>query len=135
MLDNDDYTVSKLKTVKDIYLSTGRGLSDVDFYNINFYTYQATTEFSNARNPDNVPLDMYLGLGLAGEAGEVVDLIKKKYRGDNIEDFRSLLAEEMGDVLYYLSRLAITHNLSLEDIAIGNVKKVLVRLKRFLDEK
>ena len=66
------------------------------------------------------------GLGIAGEAGEVADLIKKAlYHGHDIpvKD----LKKELGDVLWYLTQIARVNNLSLEDIAIENIEKLKKR--------
>nr|WP_283805421.1 MULTISPECIES: nucleoside triphosphate pyrophosphohydrolase family protein [Bradyrhizobium] len=41
----------------------------------------------------------YLGLGLAGEAGEVAEHIKKLLRDDWLD--KAGLVEELGDVVYY----------------------------------
>lgn len=41
----------------------------------------------------------YLGLGLAGESGEVVELIKKRLRDGSLDVER--LCDELGDVAYY----------------------------------
>lgn len=65
-------------------------------------------------------------LGLAGEAGEVADLLKKVlYHGHDLD--RSKLADELGDVLWYLAAVASLHGLYLDDIAERNIAKLLVR--------
>lgn len=67
----------------------------------------------------------YYGLGLAGEAGEATDKIKKWYR-DNNRDTQGLVAE-LGDTLWYLTRLASKLGVSLESVAQGNVDKLTAR--------
>lgn len=65
-------------------------------------------------------------LGLAGETGEVLDLIKKhKYHGHDLD--RDALAGELGDVLWYVAGIASHHGLSLGDIAKRNVTKLAER--------
>jgi len=59
----------------------------------------------------------YPALGLAGEAGEFANKIKKLLRGDSkladkLEDLRA----ELGDVCWYVAGLASDCGLSLEDI-------------------
>jgi NTP pyrophosphatase (non-canonical NTP hydrolase) len=49
-------------------------------------------------HPSNERLS-YLGLGLAGEAGEVAEHIKKLLRDDWLD--KAGLVEELGDVIYY----------------------------------
>jgi NTP pyrophosphatase (non-canonical NTP hydrolase) len=72
----------------------------------------------------------YASLGLAGETGEVVEHIKKSARTNfaDIENRRSALGLELGDVLWYLTRLANELGLELEDIANNNVKKLSSRI-------
>lgn len=65
-------------------------------------------------------------LGLAGEAGEVTELIKKDwFHGRTID--RDLLAAELGDVLWYVAALARRHGLDLDAIARGNIEKLMAR--------
>ena len=62
-------------------------------------------------------------LGAAGEAGELVDLLKKQiFQGHPFD--REHLIKECGDVLYYLALTAEALDTSLEDIAIKNNKKL-----------
>ena len=69
-----------------------------------------------------------MALGLCGEAGEVADLVKKHaWHGRSREDFRSVLAEELGDVLWYVADLCTSCGLDLEDVAAGNVEKIARR--------
>ena len=75
----------------------------------------------------------YLGLGVAGEAGEVVEKIKKIIRNDNgvvTPERREELKREMGDVLWYLSQLARHLDISFSDIAKINIEKLADRAKR-----
>jgi NTP pyrophosphatase (non-canonical NTP hydrolase) len=72
-------------------------------------------------------------LGLAGEAGEVADHIKKVFRDDGgIVDAerREAIAGELGDVLWYIAQLATELDLELEEIAEGNLAKLASRAQR-----
>ena len=72
-------------------------------------------------------------LGLTGEAGELADKIKKVYRdkgGVFKQEERDAIAKELGDVLWYLTRLGATLGFSLEEIAVGNIEKLADRAKR-----
>lgn len=71
---------------------------------------------------------MYSALGLAGEAGEVVEKIKKWHR-DGVIDEISVL-KELGDVLYYLTSLTHSMGFILEDVAELNVEKLSSRRDR-----
>ena len=64
-----------------------------------------------------------MALGLAGEAGEAADYIKKHlYHGHVLE--RQTLAKELGDILWYVSAMADAIGYNLETIAKMNVKKL-----------
>ena len=73
----------------------------------------------------------YPALGLAGEVGEVCNKIKKVTRdGLSIDDIRSDLFKELGDVLWYLSALAHDLDISLENLAEQNLEKLKARKER-----
>jgi len=63
-----------------------------------------------------------LVMGLVGEAGEVAEKRKKMLRGDDVtvDD----VADELGDVLWYLSVLADELGTSLDDVATDNLDKL-----------
>lgn len=65
-------------------------------------------------------------LGLAGEAGEVADYLKKVHGHGKPYD-RTKLLGELGDVLWYLSNLADIHGMTLSEVAQGNVDKLRAR--------
>ncbi|MEK7648732.1 MAG: nucleoside triphosphate pyrophosphohydrolase family protein [Patescibacteria group bacterium] len=76
---------------------------------------------------------VYPTLGLAGETGEVVEKVKKIFRDNNstiTEEQTQELVKEMGDVLWYLTQLATTLGVSLEDVARMNMEKLRSRLER-----
>lgn len=76
---------------------------------------------------------VYPALGLAGEAGEVAEKIKKMLRdGTPEEDVQVALAKELGDVLWYIANMASDMGLSLSDIAEINVQKLANREKKGL---
>jgi|SRR5579863_9461270 len=67
-------------------------------------------------------------LGLAGEAGQLLSEYKKFLRdGDAHRLFKERVAEELGDLLWYISTVATKFDLHLEDIAVGNIKKTHAR--------
>jgi NTP pyrophosphatase (non-canonical NTP hydrolase) len=65
-------------------------------------------------------------LGLAGEAGEVADIIKKELGHGHPED-PAKIAIELGDVMWYIAVLADEYGLSLSDIATMNITKLKAR--------
>lgn len=65
-------------------------------------------------------------LGLAGEVGELCDHYKKhKHQGHDLS--YDHMAEEAGDVLWYLAEIADALGMTLEDIARRNIDKLLKR--------
>ena len=62
-------------------------------------------------------------LGLAGEAGECCDLVKKyKYQGHELD--KDKLKDELGDVLWYIAETASGLGISLEEVAEYNLEKL-----------
>lgn len=72
--------------------------------------------------------------GLLEEAGEVAACYKRFYRNDNAEFaeaiFRDNLIKELGDVLFYITRLAEINGYSLAQVAQANLDKLDDRLAR-----
>jgi len=76
---------------------------------------------------------VYPTLGLAGEAGEVAEKIKKVIRDKEgiIDDAtREEIKKELGDVIWYLSQIASELNLSFDEVAEFNIEKLASRMKR-----
>ena len=69
------------------------------------------------------------GLGISDEAGEVAGLVKKMLFQEHPAN-PIKIADEMGDVLWYLALLATTMGFSLGDVAAANVKKLEQRYPR-----
>ena len=65
-------------------------------------------------------------LGLAGEAGECCDLVKKNQYQDG-RQIRQALLDELGDVLWYVVETAMALGFSLEAVAEHNVEKLKSR--------
>lgn len=73
-----------------------------------------------------------LALGLAGETGEVVELVKK-HLGHGHELDRDRLRNELGDVLWYLASLADVAGINLDVVAMANVAKLRARYPHGFD--
>lgn len=69
---------------------------------------------------------MLSGMGLAGESGEICDMIKKNAFHGKLMDTDELL-KELGDVLWYFTLLAHLYGLSLDQIKEANVRKLCDR--------
>lgn len=89
-----------------------------------------------ARKTAIYPQDMkvaYPTIGLAGETGEVAEKVKKCIRDNGgvfDDERRTAVAEELGDVLWYLAAIASDLGCSLDDIARMNIKKLRSRASR-----
>jgi NTP pyrophosphatase (non-canonical NTP hydrolase) len=76
---------------------------------------------------------VYLALGLNGESGEVADKVKKVIRdcgGEWTEQKKHEVAQELGDVLWYLAVFTSKIGYSLETIAAMNYAKLQDRVNR-----
>lgn len=69
------------------------------------------------------------GLGVAGESGEVADIIKKVlYHGVALDaTMRTKLIKEMGDVHWYLEYLAAVLGVTTAEVIQANVDKLRAR--------
>lgn len=71
-------------------------------------------------------------LGLAGEAGEVVDSLKKVlYHGHELDV--TALRKEVGDLLWYLVLLCDTAGFTLDEAMQANVEKLRQRYPHGFD--
>lgn len=72
----------------------------------------------------------YIGLGIGGEAGETVEIIKKMHRpGGRTEENNQKLKLEVGDTLWYLSQLMLEMGWTLEEVLGANHEKIMARRK------
>lgn len=70
------------------------------------------------------------GLGVAEEAGEVAGKIKKFFRQDyTFDQTRELVLLELGDVLWYVGRIATWFGFTLQEVAEANTAKLVARQK------
>ncbi|MFH1631792.1 MAG: nucleoside triphosphate pyrophosphohydrolase family protein [bacterium] len=99
---------------------------------MNFEEYQ-TKSRKTAVYPDAGNNITYPTLGLASEAGEVANKVKKIFRDDGGEVTDQKLEEckkEIGDVLWYCAQLATELGLSLDEIAELNIERLYSRMDR-----
>lgn len=72
---------------------------------------------------DKKELILNAAMGLCGESGEVIDLVKKHlFQGHDLDDEK--LIKELGDVAWYLAEAATALNVNLSEILEKNIKKL-----------
>ena len=79
-------------------------------------------------NPDLDKKNMLINsvMGLCGESGEAIDIVKKWFAHGHELD-KEHLAKELGDVAWYLAEAATALDISLEDILEANIEKLRKR--------
>ena len=79
-------------------------------------------------NPDLNPKDVLINsvMGLCGESGEAIDIVKKWLAQGHTLD-KEKLAKELGDIAWYLAEAATALDISLEEIFRGNIEKLKKR--------
>lgn len=79
-------------------------------------------------NPALGPKDVLINgvMGLCGESGEAIDIVKKHLAQGHPLD-REKLAKELGDVAWYLAETAYAIGYPLEDILQMNIDKLKAR--------
>ena len=99
---------------------------------MNFNLYQSESR-TTAFYPNVGENPIYPTLGLAGEAGEVADKVKKVIRdNEGIFDESSIksITLELGDVLWYVAQLSSELGIDLDQVAKLNLEKLSSRAKR-----
>jgi len=74
---------------------------------------------------------VYPAMGLSGEAGEVCEKVKKYWRRTKYLDPRhmtldegSLIAHELGDVLWYVAAMCSELRINMDEVAQRNLEKL-----------
>lgn len=91
---------------------------------MNDYQNQAAT---TAIYPASVQV-LYPTLGLAGEAGEVANKVKKIVRDGKLD--KEAIGSEIGDCLWYIAAICKDLGLKMEDVAQANLDKLRQRQER-----
>ena len=85
-------------------------------------------------NPELSRKDVLINsvMGLCGESGEAIDIVKK-WLAQGHELDKERLAKELGDVAWYLAEAATALELPLEQIFQGNIDKLKKRYPEGFD--
>jgi NTP pyrophosphatase (non-canonical NTP hydrolase) len=74
------------------------------------------------------------GLGMAGEVGEVVELLKHHiFHGEKLD--RMKMTKELGDVFWYLTAIASSLNIQMDNVMLLNVYKLRHRYEQKYTDK
>lgn len=93
---------------------------------INEYQKEALKTESGIRHNDNTDRLLNGLMGLNGEAGEAIDLLKKHfYQGHDLD--KKHIAKELGDIAWYIALSADAIGYDLETILQMNVDKLRAR--------
>jgi NTP pyrophosphatase (non-canonical NTP hydrolase) len=71
-------------------------------------------------------------MGLCGESGEAIDIVKKHLAQGHELD-KAHLAKELGDIAWYLAETATALDLNLEDVFQANIDKLKKRYPEGFD--
>ena len=92
--------------------------------NINEYQKLAMTTLNPALSKKDVLINGVMGL--CGEAGEAIDIVKKHLAQGHELD-REGLIKELGDVAWYLAETATALDIDLEEVLARNIEKLKKR--------
>lgn len=98
-----------------------------------FDEYQQKALKTLLRHPDPLMNKTILVMGIAGEAGEVVEKWKKMltyWDSKLTEEGKQELGKELADVVWYIAVMAKELGLSFDDIMQQNVDKLASRAER-----
>ena len=91
---------------------------------VNEYQKLAMTILNPALDKKDVLINSVMGL--CGESGEAIDIVKK-WMAQGHELDKEHLVKELGDIAWYLAEAATALDISLEDVFKGNIDKLKSR--------
>ena len=91
---------------------------------VNEYQKLAMTTLNPALEKKDVLINGVMGL--CGESGEAIDIVKK-WLAQGHELDKEKLAKELGDIAWYLAETATALDLNLEDVFAANIEKLKKR--------
>lgn len=97
---------------------------------INEYQTLAMTTLNPALSKKDVLINGVMGL--CGESGEAIDIVKK-WLAQGHELDKQKLAKELGDIAWYLAETAFALDIPLEDILQANIDKLKQRYPEGFD--
>ena len=98
---------------------------------INTYQTLALQSLNKELTKDDVLINSVMGL--CGESGEAIDIVKKWFAQGHPLD-KEHLREELGDIAWYLAEAAFALDMDLEDILKANLEKLAKRYPKGFDK-
>ena len=98
---------------------------------INTYQTLALQSLNKELKKDDVLINSVMGL--CGESGEAIDIVKKWFAQGHPLD-KEHLREELGDIAWYLAEAAFALDMDLEDILKANLVKLAKRYPKGFDK-
>ena len=79
-------------------------------------------------NPELYKKDVLINgvMGLCGESGEVIDIVKKHLAQGHELDKEKII-KELGDVAWYMAEIATVLDVELEEVLVLNIEKLKKR--------
>ncbi len=97
---------------------------------VNEYQRLAMTTLNPALDKKDVLINGVMGL--CGESGEAIDIVKK-WLAQGHELNRERILSELGDIAWYLAEVAYALDTPLEEVLIGNIEKLKARYPEGFD--
>ncbi len=98
--------------------------------NVNEYQKEAMTLLNPALTEKDVLMNALMGL--CGESGEAIDIMKKHlYQGHALD--REKLIKELGDIAWYLAEAATGLDINLSEVLQRNLDKLHARYPQGFD--
>ena len=97
---------------------------------VNEYQKLAMTTLNPALSKKDVLINGVMGL--CGESGEAIDIVKKHLAQGHPLDQEKLI-KELGDIAWYLAETATALDVTLEEVLEGNIEKLRRRYPEGFD--
>ena len=94
------------------------------------YQKLAMTTLNPALSKQDVLINAVMGL--CGESGEAIDIVKKHLHQGHALD-KEKLVKELGDIAWYLAEAATALDISLDDVFEQNIAKLKARYPEGFD--
>ena len=98
---------------------------------INEYQQLAMTTLNKEMNKKDMLINGVMGL--CGESGEAIDIVKKHLAQGHELD-REKLIKELGDIAWYLAEMATVLDITLEEVLERNIEKLKKRYPEGFDK-